>query len=568
MSFLKSILCSGASLFVLPISIWSAPHFTVNSSTVALWTFGSHIGTTFPDLSTNALSLSGANNFALTTSPADSAAVFTGSASLANSYVSHSNTSLLTMAGTGKITYEVRVFLKAGESGAGNGGGWVIGTYDGVSLQLGSDGHFQAAGQKVRNGTGYWFNAVSSPGIIPLNRWVDLAVAFDQTNGQAYGYIDGTVVQLYSTGQTNPITDLFRVSTGSFFVGNNGTDLSYQFKGTMDEIRVSNDLALGAGLPLIVGTPPPVQLPPTSLSYTTNPATYRVGTAITNNSPTINGTTPITYSVTPALPAGLTLNTSTGVISGTPTAVSSASNYVIIASNTYGSTSISLNITVLSGLTYSTNPAQYVVGTAITPNTPTLSGTVTGYSVSPTLPAGLILNATTGILSGTPTAPVSNASYTITANTTSGPATATLIITVRVTPSTLSYSSPTALYIVRTPITPNTPTVTGSAPITYSVSPALPAGLTLNTSTGIISGTPTTPSAAANYVITASNPAGSTTATLTFVVSNPVGILAQHNRRTQGLSIPASSAVLFSRLNGKAGNVRMEIVDTKGRKLY
>lgn len=47
---------------------------------------------------------------------------------------------------------------------------------------------------------------------------------------------------------------------------------------------------------------------------------------------------------------------------------------------------------------------------------PTLSGTVTSYSISPALPAGLSLNTNTGVISGTPIAPTSGPqTYTITA---------------------------------------------------------------------------------------------------------------------------------------------------------
>lgn len=56
--------------------------------------------------------------------------------------------------------------------------------------------------------------------------------------------------------------------------------------------------------------------------------------------------------------------------------------------------------------------------------------------------------------------------------------------------------------------------------VSYSVSPALPAGLTLNTSSGIISGTPTTLAAAANYTITATNTGGSTTASVSITVND------------------------------------------------
>ena len=53
----------------------------------------------------------------------------------------------------------------------------------------------------------------------------------------------------------------------------------------------------------------------------------------------------------------------------------------------------------------------------------------------------------------------------------------------------------------------------------YSVSPDLPAGLSLDDHTGIISGTPTGVTATASYTVTASNATGRTTATLTITVN-------------------------------------------------
>lgn len=76
---------------------------------------------------------------------------------------------------------------------------------------------------------------------------------------------------------------------------------------------------------------------------------------------------------------------------------------------------------------------------------------------------------------------------------------------------TISYSSPVG-FTVNTAITPSTPTVTGVGPTTtFSVSPALPAGLTLNSSTGVITGTPTvvTQPNSNTYTVTATNTAGS-----------------------------------------------------------
>ena len=174
-----------------------------------------------------------------------------------------------------------------------------------------------------------------------------------------------------------------------------------------------------------------------------------------------------------------------------------------------------------SALSYTTATAVYTKGTAITPNSPTSSGgAVTAYSVSPALPAGLSLSTSTGIISGTPTAVTATASYTVTASNSAGSTTATLTITVEdAAPAGLAYTTGTAVYTVGTPITPNSPTSTGGAVTAYSVSPDLPAGLSLDDDTGIISGTPTAVTAKASYTVTASNATGSTTATLTITVN-------------------------------------------------
>jgi hypothetical protein len=86
-------------------------------------------------------------------------------------------------------------------------------------------------------------------------------------------------------------------------------------------------------------------------------------------------------------------------------------------------------------------------------------------------------------------------------------------------PSALSYTTATAVYIKGTAITPNNPTGSGGAVTSYSVSPALPAGMSLDDNTGIISGTPTAATAKASYTVMASNATGSTTATLTITVN-------------------------------------------------
>jgi len=80
-------------------------------------------------------------------------------------------------------------------------------------------------------------------------------------------------------------------------------------------------------------------------------------------------------------------------------------------------------------LSYPSAPA-FVVGKAIAPLMPTVTGAVAGYSVSPALPAGLGLDATTGTISGTPTTVAMPASYTVTASNSAGQTTAKLTLSV------------------------------------------------------------------------------------------------------------------------------------------
>lgn len=85
---------------------------------------------------------------------------------------------------------------------------------------------------------------------------------------------------------------------------------------------------------------------PTSLTYPTSTATFTVGTAITPLEPTTTGGEVSAFTVTPALPAGLTISRSTGIISGTPTAATATATYVVKAANGAGSVTFPISITV------------------------------------------------------------------------------------------------------------------------------------------------------------------------------------------------------------------------------
>ncbi|MGX9786958.1 putative Ig domain-containing protein [Janthinobacterium lividum] len=234
-----------------------------------------------------------------------------------------------------------------------------------------------------------------------------------------------------------------------------------------------------------------VSLTPATLPNPTAEAVY------TTTLTAAGGTAPYTFSVSSGtLPAGLSLNAATGVLSGTTNVAGSFPFSIKVTDSSTGtgapfSATNSYTLTV-GAPTITVTPATLPAATVATAYSQPLSasGGVAPYAYTVSggsLPAGLTLNSS-GLLSGTPTAA---GSFTLTvqaadAHLFTGTQSYTLVVssaTVSLTPATLSNPTAEAAYSA-------TLTATGgTAPYSYAVVGTLPAGLSLNGATGVLSGT-------------------------------------------------------------------------------
>ena len=256
---------------------------------------------------------------------------------------------------------------------------------------------------------------------------------------------------------------------------------------------------------------------------TVNPATLPngiVGIAYSQTISAVGGTAPYTFTVSSgALPPGLTLNATTGVIAGTPT-LAGTFNFTVTATDSNGCPGSRPYSIAMAGSSVcpviTVNPATLPPGVIGTPYSQTITavGGTPPYTftvTSGTLPPGLTLNPTTGILSGTPTT-AGQFNFTITAtDAASCPGSRPYSIVIPVVPICpfITVNPATLPAAVVGTFYSQTITATGGTPpYIFTVSGgALPPGLTLNSTTGVISGTPTT-AGQFNFTITATDANG------------------------------------------------------------
>ncbi|MGX0000719.1 autotransporter domain-containing protein [Pantoea piersonii] len=264
-------------------------------------------------------------------------------------------------------------------------------------------------------------------------------------------------------------------------------------------------------------TPPVLAVAPASGAL--NAAT--VGNAWSQSLTASGGTLPWTWSVT-ALPAGITLDATTGTLSGTPSAAGSYSFQVTAtdANGATGSASYTLVVSAASPVA-SDSTATVVANSSSNPVTLSLSGgTASSVSiVSPPAHGSLAVSGVT--VSYTPaTGYAGSDSFTYTASNGSGTS-ASARVSLTVTPVLLTLSPGSGALNAATAGSSWSQTLTasgGRAPYTFSAT-TLPAGVTLNAATGALAGTPSAAGSYSFQVTAADSLGNSGTASYSLAVS-------------------------------------------------
>jgi len=273
--------------------------------------------------------------------------------------------------------------------------------------------------------------------------------------------------------------------------------------------------------------------PPTlAVSTTTLPAGV-VGTVYSFALAATGGTPPYTWTSTAALPPGLTLSTN-GTLAGTPVSTGAFTIPVRVTDQTQTAATASLLLTVNPPPLSITNDATLPAATAEQRYsvTLTLAGGVAPYRWSAqNLPAGLVLDLATGILSGTP---ASTGNFTFLVQVTDRnllTATKTFTLRVNAPPLTITTVPPLFAGTVGTPYAQPFSASGGVPPYRWSILAGQIPGLALDAATGSLRGTP---QAAGAYTLTVQ-----VTDALGITISQTFSLVVN----TPTLTIPTSSAL-------------------------
>jgi len=313
-------------------------------------------------------------------------------------------------------------------------------------------------------------------------------------------YIDGALAASNTTTTASPQT-----YSGSWRVGYNSLGgwlahpSSNYFAGSISQASVYNYQLT----PSQVAAHHAMAYNPVAIIHAVLPA-GEVAVAYSYTLTPAGGTAPYTWSVSAgSLPAGITLNPGTGVLSGTPTAAGTSAITIQVTDAYAETASETTSLVIAPGLSIeglipplTSSSITLPSGEVGAPYTHTFTATggtppYTWSGSAGSLPAGFALGATTGTLTGTPTAAGTFTCTIKVVDSRNGKSTAAISLTIVAAP-TLAFAAPPAGEVGAAYSYTLSP-AGGAAPCTWSVSAgSLPAGVTLNAATGALSGTPTT----------------------------------------------------------------------------
>ena len=178
------------------------------------------------------------------------------------------------------------------------------------------------------------------------------------------------------------------------------------------------------------------------------------------------GSAASTWSVEPALPAGLALDAASGRIAGAAAEATPSAVYEVSVLHPGGRASISLQLEVRmappASLRYPGVPERLLTGRQVRLE-PEVSGAPSEWTVEPDLPKGLVLDASSGVVSGAPTeGPSTWGTWTVRAANAEGSAVCEIAFRVEpAPPSGLAYSGLERELTLLRPLEAVTPMVEG-----------------------------------------------------------------------------------------------------------